>query len=101
LYRLVTLAQPAVLDDVKVSDIGAEYLIELLGLVCEMLSSERDERPTASQVKERLVGIAEKMFVPAARELKCGVCEREFVSENALRKDGTWAQQRPARLQYA
>jgi hypothetical protein len=47
------------------------------------------------------VGIAEKMFAPAARELKCGVCEREFVSENALRKDGTWAQQRPARLQYA
>jgi hypothetical protein len=84
LYRLVTLAQPAVLNDVKVSDIGAEYSIELLGLVCEMLSSEREDRLTAQQVKEKLVCIAEKLSTPA--ELKCGVCEGMFVSKNALRK---------------
>jgi hypothetical protein len=58
--------------------------MELLGLVRSMLSTDRDARPTASQVKEQLAAIATKLFAPTGE--KCNTCQQDFISVNALRK---------------
>jgi hypothetical protein len=47
-----------------------------------MLSSERDERPTAVQVKDGLKTIALQLFQP--KTAKCRVCEQSFSSRSQL-----------------
>jgi hypothetical protein len=71
-----------VLDDIKPMDIAPDYSIELLSLISTMLSSERDVRPTAAQVKEQLEAIALKLFVSPSVE--CRACNRSFISKKAL-----------------
>lgn len=73
-----------VLDDIKPRDIAVDYSMDLLVLVSAMLSTDRDDRPTASQVKMLLAAIAKELFKTAGE--KCGTCQREFISKNALRK---------------
>jgi serine/threonine protein kinase len=70
LYRLCSLAEPMAIDDIKPLDISENYSIELLTLTSTMLSSERDERPTATQTKV----------------VRCRTCEQTFTSRNQLVK---------------
>ncbi|KAF1835164.1 hypothetical protein BDW02DRAFT_496627 [Decorospora gaudefroyi] len=49
-----------------------------------MLSADRNERPTASQVKEQLATLALHLFPAANRE--CSVCKQNFVSKKGLHK---------------
>jgi len=58
--------------------------MDLLSLVSAMLSTDRDERPTASQVKEQFAAIATKHFASTGEQ--CPTCQRKFISKNALRK---------------
>lgn len=88
LYRLCTLEDPAVLDDLKPMDITGDYSMTLISLVSSMLSSERDKRPTASQVKGQLATIAREMF-PAEVEttaIRCQMCRNIFPSLHSLSK---------------
>ncbi|KAH7092215.1 hypothetical protein FB567DRAFT_516773 [Paraphoma chrysanthemicola] len=63
-------------------DIAPDYSIELLSLISTMLSSERDTRPTATQVKQQLETIAVKLF--ASPSVQCRTCQSSFVSKKAL-----------------
>jgi hypothetical protein len=73
-----------IIDDIKPEDISLDYSIELLGLISTMLSSDRDVRPTATQVKEQLTAIAIKLFQP--NTAKCRMCAETFSSRNQLIK---------------
>lgn len=73
-----------ILDDIKPSDISPDYSIELLGLICTMLDSDREQRPTATQVKEKLAALALQLFPSAS--LHCKSCHQSFSSENQLSK---------------
>lgn len=84
LYRLCTLSNPVILDDIKPCDISANYSIELLSLISSMLSMERDERPTASAVKEQLATIGFQALTTAT--LHCAACHETFPSRNQLVK---------------
>lgn len=84
LYRLCTLENPVILDDLKPCDIPADYSMELLSLVCSMLSTDRDERPTALQIKDQLAAMSMQMF--ATSELHCLECHDTFPSRNQLTK---------------
>jgi serine/threonine protein kinase len=84
LYRLCTLAEPMILDDVKPTDISLDYSIDLLSLISTMLGTERDSRPTATQVKEQLSAIALQLFQPATD--KCRGCGQTFSSRTELLK---------------
>jgi len=84
LYRLCSLAEPLVVDDIKPLDISMDYSIELLTLVSTMLSTDRDARPIAVHVKEQLAAIATKLFKSGGET--CHSCKREFISKNGLRK---------------
>lgn len=93
LYRLCTLSDIVfVLDDIKPSDISADYSMELLSLTSSMLSLDRDERPTATQAKEKLAAIGLQMFTTAT--LHCSTCHETFPSRNQLskhlKKAGHW-----------
>ncbi|KAF2822201.1 kinase-like protein [Ophiobolus disseminans] len=83
LYRLCSLAEPEV-DDTYPLDLAAGYSKELLLLVAVMLHTNRDARPTATQVKEKLAAIATKFF--SSGSMTCRTCKEEFVSKNALQK---------------
>ncbi|CAO2651821.1 Nn.00g001040.m01.CDS01 [Neocucurbitaria sp. VM-36] len=84
LYRLCTLEDPAILDDIKPSDISLDYSIELLSLTSSMLSVDRDDRPTASQVREQLATLGLQLFPAPA--LHCKSCHQSFPSKNQLSK---------------
>lgn len=88
LHRLCTLEDPFVLDDLKPTKILGDYSITLLSLISSMISSERDERPTASQVKEQLAAIANEMFPVEAETttIRCQTCRNIFASREALSK---------------
>ena len=88
LHRLCTLEDPVLLDDLRPTEILGDYSITLLSLISSMLSSERDERPTASQVKEQLAVIAQEMFPVEAQSapIRCQTCQNVFVSEGSLNK---------------
>jgi hypothetical protein len=73
-----------VLDDIKPHDISLKYSIDLLTMISTMLSSERDDRPTASQIKDELKTIALKLFQPKTE--KCRMCQETFPSRNSLSK---------------
>ncbi|KAF2865140.1 kinase-like domain-containing protein [Massariosphaeria phaeospora] len=85
LFRLCTLQDPHPfeVDDVKPRDISTNYSIGLLVLVSSMLCAERDDRPTASEVKQRLMALVRDYEFPNAAE--CRVCSRLFLSKNKLR----------------
>jgi tRNA U54 and U55 pseudouridine synthase Pus10 len=70
------------LDDIKPQDISMNYSIELLSLVSTMLTLDREERPTAVQVKVQLTAIAIQLFQPKAAT--CRVCEQVFSSRKDL-----------------
>jgi uncharacterized C2H2 Zn-finger protein len=72
------------IDDIKPLDISDNYSIELLSLISTMLSSERDERPTATQTKDQLATMALKLFQP--KVVRCRTCEQTFPSRNQLVK---------------
>jgi serine/threonine protein kinase len=84
LYRLCSLEEPGLLDNFNPSEMSMNYSVELLKLISTMLSSERDERPTAVQVKDRLKTIALQLFQP--KTTKCHTCEETFPSRNQLTK---------------
>jgi serine/threonine protein kinase len=84
LYRLCSLAEPMAMDDIKPMDILTNYSIELLSLISNMLSSDRDVRPTASQTKYRLAAMALKLF--QLKTATCRTCEQTFPSRNQLVK---------------
>lgn len=86
LHRLCTLEDPTVLDDIKPTEISGEYSISLLSLISSMLSSERDERPTASQVKEQLAATAHEMFPVEAATIRCRTCLNVFPNQHSLLK---------------
>jgi serine/threonine protein kinase len=87
LYRLCSLEDPSVLDDVKPLDISGEYSLELLSLISSMLGSERDSRPTATQVKTNLAAIGLDMFPTSVQNgPTCLVCHESFSSKNQLSK---------------
>ena len=87
LYRLCTLEDPSILDDVRPLDISGDYSMELLNLISAMLKSERDGRPTATQVKTTLAAIGLKMFPTSAQNgPTCLVCLKSFSSKNQLAK---------------
>lgn len=95
LHRLCTLEQPEILDDVKPFDISADYSMELLSLVSSMLSTDRNERPTASQVKQQLATIGMRLF--SAAPTHCQQCHETFPSRNQLTKHlKTTRHKRPA-----
>jgi hypothetical protein len=71
-------------DDIKPQDISVLYSAELLNLISAMLSSERDARPTATQVKDQLTAIALQLFHP--KTVKCRACAETFPSRNQLTK---------------
>ncbi|KAJ4376131.1 hypothetical protein N0V83_001412 [Neocucurbitaria cava] len=75
---------PMVLDDIKPSDISPDYSIDLLGLICTMLDSDREQRPNATQVKEKLAALALQLFPPAS--LHCKSCHQSFPSKSQLDK---------------
>ncbi|PSN66131.1 kinase-like protein [Corynespora cassiicola Philippines] len=83
LYRLCTLEDPDDVDDLKPEEISDNYSIDLLGLISCMLSSDRDHRPTAAQVKAHLLSLMPR-YLPNARS--CRTCGFLFVSANQLRK---------------
>jgi serine/threonine protein kinase len=82
LYHLCTLEDPHLLDNIKPEDVPADYSMSLLYVVSSMLSTNPDERPTASQVKEQLAAIALRLFQAAAPH--CPVCSEAFPSKNQL-----------------
>jgi serine/threonine protein kinase len=82
LYRLCTLVEPIVLDDIKPRDISMDYSTELLSLISTMLSSERDARPTAAQVKDQLTAIGLQLLQP--KSTTCRVCEQAFPTRKEL-----------------
>lgn len=84
LYRLCTLSDPLIIDDIKPSDITADYSIELLSLISSMLGTDRDERPTATQIKNQLAAIGLQMFTAAT--LHCSTCHETFPSRTQLAK---------------
>jgi hypothetical protein len=84
LYRLCSLTEPTVVDDIDPQDISVGYHIELLNLISSMLSSERGARPTATQVKEDLTAMAVKLFQP--KTATCRACAEAFPSRNQLVK---------------
>jgi hypothetical protein len=87
LYRLCTLEDPSILDDVKPMDIPGDYSLELLNLISAMLKSERDGRPTATQVKTNLATIGLKLFPTSVQNSPtCLVCRESFSSKNQLSK---------------
>jgi hypothetical protein len=71
-----------ILDDIKPRDISIDYSIELLSLVSTMLTSERDARPSAIQVKDQLTAIALQLLQLKAGT--CHVCEQAFSSRKEL-----------------
>jgi serine/threonine protein kinase len=84
LYRLCSLREPTVIDDIEPLDISVGYHIELINLISSMLSSERDARPTATQVKDDLTAIAVKLF--QTKTAACRACAETFPSRNQLVK---------------
>jgi hypothetical protein len=71
-------------DNIEPAEILADYSVELLSLVSSMLKVNRDERPTASQVKEELAIIARQLFPAGHRE--CPICQQTFISKKGLQK---------------
>lgn len=87
LHRICTLEEPKILDDTKPNDIAGDYSFELLSLVSSMLSSKREDRPTATQVKERLAAVVRKMFTVAVNNSPtCLICHQSFPSKTQLWK---------------
>ena len=87
LYRLCTLEDPSVLDDVKPLDISGEYSLELLNLISSMLGFERDSRPTATQVRTDLAAIGLNMFPTSVKNSPtCLACRESFASKSQLSK---------------
>jgi serine/threonine protein kinase len=87
LYRLCTLEDPSVLDDVKPLDISGEYSLGLLSLISSMLGSERDSRPTATQVRTDLAAIGLNMFPTSVKNSPtCLACRESFSSKSQLSK---------------
>jgi len=65
-------------------DIAVDYSIELLSLISSMLSSGRDVRPTATQVKDQLAAIGLQLF--QSKSAECRACQQSFSGKIALRK---------------
>ena len=87
LYRLCTLEDPAVLDDVEPMEISGEYSLEMLNLISSMLRPERENRPTATQVRTDLAAIGLKMFPTSVKNSPtCLVCRESFASKSQLSK---------------
>ncbi|KAF2659831.1 kinase-like protein [Lophiostoma macrostomum CBS 122681] len=84
LYRLCTLRDPDQAAGLKPSEISQDYSIDLLSLVSSMLSYDRVDRPTASEVKDMLLTIARTTISTASQE--CRTCKRVLFSSNQLRK---------------
>lgn len=84
LHRLCTLEDPVTLDDIKPAQIPGDYSLTLLSLISSMLTSERDERPTASQVKEQLATIARQLFPTQPPSITCRTCKASFPSRKSL-----------------
>jgi hypothetical protein len=61
-----------------------DHSLDLLELVSAMLSTNRDERPTASQVKDHLAATALHSFQVATPH--CPTCSETFPSKNQLSK---------------
>jgi hypothetical protein len=78
------LHDPEEAAGLKPFEISHNYTIELLSLVSSMLSYDRDERPTASEVKDLLLTFARTTISPTTQE--CRTCQRVFFSANQLRK---------------
>ncbi|KAF3046903.1 hypothetical protein E8E12_006534 [Didymella heteroderae] len=88
LHRLCTLEDPIIRDDLKPGDISGDYSIWLKSLISSMLRMKRDERPTATQVKNRLAAIAREMFTAEAEttSIRCRTCQNIFPSQKSLMK---------------
>lgn len=87
LHRLCTLEDPTILDDIKMSETSGDYSLELTNMISSMLTSERDLRPTATQVKEQLAAIGLKMFPATVQNSPtCLICRKSFPSRNQLSK---------------
>ncbi|KAH3913304.1 hypothetical protein HBI56_085230 [Parastagonospora nodorum] len=84
LYRLCSLAEPLVVDDIEPVDIAVDYSLDLLSLISKMLSSERGVRPNATQVKDQLTAIGLQLFQP--NSVECRACQQSFSERRALRK---------------
>lgn len=65
-------------------DIAVGYSIELLSLISAMLSSERDVRPTATQVKDQFTAIGLQLF--QAKSIECRACQQKFPGKPELRQ---------------
>jgi serine/threonine protein kinase len=83
-HRLCTLQEPYLLDGIKPRDMSEDYSLDLLELVSSMLSTNRDERPTASQVKDHLAATALHSFQVDTPH--CLTCSETFPSKNQLSK---------------
>ncbi|KAL5119891.1 hypothetical protein ACEQ8H_002253 [Pleosporales sp. CAS-2024a] len=84
LYRLCSLTEPVIVDDIEAKHISMDYSMHLLSLISTMLRSDRDERPTASQVKDQLSVIARQLFQP--KDITCRACQQSFASKSQLWK---------------
>jgi serine/threonine protein kinase len=84
LYRICTLQEPYLLDGIKPRDMSEDYSFDLLELVSSMLGTNRDERPTASQVKDHLAATALHSFQVATPH--CPTCSETFPSKTQLSK---------------
>jgi hypothetical protein len=73
-----------VVDDIKPNDISLNYSIELLGLINTMLSSQRDVRPTATEVRDQLTAIAVRLFQP--KNFTCLACQQSFAGKSPFWK---------------
>ncbi|KAH7132292.1 kinase-like domain-containing protein [Dendryphion nanum] len=84
LYRLSTLCQPDEITGIKPSEISENLSIELLSLISLMLSENREDRPTAANVKHDLECLIRIHMPTDAKE--CLVCRKFFASKSALQK---------------
>lgn len=84
MYRLCSLEDPNIVDDLQPIDISTDYSHELMSLVSSMLCTNRDFRPNASQIKDQLAAIALRLFSKPGNV--CRTCNSEFISKNALIK---------------